>query len=117
MQQKSWTGRQDQTGTKPTYVVGFTKHLRNINWSYILTDHEANSAWNIFKETLDLAVAKFVPSSTVRAAGHPRWLTREIIRLIGRKKRAWKLTRTHGTVENWTKFKNLEKEVIFICQD
>ena len=53
-----------------------------------------------------------MPISTVRAAGHPRWLPREIIRLIGRKKRAWKLTRTYGTVENWTKFKNLEKEVI-----
>ena len=27
-------------------------------------------------------------------------------------KRVWKLTKTHGTVENWTKYKNLEKEVI-----
>ena len=53
-----------------------------------------------------------MPISTVRVASHPRWLTREIIRLIGRKKRAWKLTKTHGTIENWTKFKNLEKEVI-----
>ena len=102
--------------TRPNWnkadIVGLTKYLRNINWSNILTDHEANSAWNIFKETLDLAVAKFVPISTVRVASHPRWLTREIIRLIGRKKRAWKLTKTHGTIENWTKFKNLEKEVI-----
>ena len=93
-------------------TIGHKAYLKNINWTNTLADREANRAWRIFKETLDLAVTKFVPSFTVRAASHPRWLTRDIIRLIGRKKRAWKLTRTHGTVENWTKFKNLEKEVI-----
>ena len=102
--------------TRPNWnkadIVGLRTHLKNINWSTTLTEHGADRAWTIFKDTLDTAVAKFVPSSTVRAAGHPRWLTRDIIRLIGRKKRAWKLTRTHGTVENWEKFKNLEKEVI-----
>ena len=48
----------------------------------------------------------------MKAAGQPRWLTRDLIRLIRQKKRVWKLTRTHGTIENWTKYKNLEKEVI-----
>ena len=102
--------------TRPNWnkadTIGLRAYLKNINWTNTLADHEANTAWRIFKETLELAIAKFVPSSTVRAASHPRWLTRDIIRLIGRKKRTWKLTRTHGTVENWTKFKNLEKEVI-----
>ena len=51
-------------------------------------------------------------NSTVKAAGQPRWLTRDLIRRIRQKKRVWKLTRTHGTIENWTKYKNLEKEVI-----
>ena len=102
--------------TRPNWnkadTLGLKIYLKNIDWLSILEEHGANRAWNIFKDTLDLAVSKFVPVSTVRAAGQPRWLTRELIRLIGRKKRAWKLTRTHGTVENWTKFKNLEKEVI-----
>ena len=68
--------------------------------------------WNILRKTLDDAVELFVPSSTIRAPGQPKWLTREVIRLVRRKKRAYRLTRTHGTVENWTKYKTLEKEVI-----
>ena len=46
-----------------------------------------------------------------RAENTPKWLTRELIKLVRRKKRAWKLTQTHGTIENSSKYKTLEKEV------
>ena len=61
---------------------------------------------------LDTALTKFVPGSTVRDKSTPKWLTRDLVRLVRRKKRAWKLTKTHGTLENLNNYKQLEKEVI-----
>ena len=58
---------------------------------------------------MNQGLAKFVPRSTVRTDNTPKWLTRELIKLVRRKKRAWKLTQTHGTIDNINKF--LEKEV------
>ena len=102
--------------TRPNWnkadIVGIRQYLKEMDWRAKLENLDANKAWDNFRDTLDLTVAKFVQNSTVKAAGQPRWLTRDLIRLIRQKKRVWKLTRTHGTIENWTKYKNLEKEVI-----
>ena len=64
------------------------------------------------QNVLDEAITKFVPSSTIRAANTPKWLTREIVKLVRKKKRTWKLAKTHGTLENMNHYKKLEKEVI-----
>ena len=93
--------------------AGLRGFLGNIDWNRILTDRPVEEAWTTFRSTLDLALAKFVPNSTVRNENTPKWLTREIVKLVRRKKRAWKLTQTHGTTENFNKYKSLEKEVTF----
>ena len=102
--------------TRPNWskadTSGLINYFRSVNWARILLDQGVEESWIIFRKILDDAVEIFVPSSTIRAAGQPKWLTREVIRLVRRKKRAYRLTRTHGTVENWTKYKSLEKEVI-----
>ena len=101
--------------TRPNWskanISGLKSHLRNIDWPDIFSAKSTEETWNIFKKALDDAIVLFVPSSTIRAAGQPKWLTRDVIRLVRRKKRAYRLTRTHGTVENWNKYKSLEKEV------
>ena len=108
--------RKKQGAKKPNWnkadIPGLKNYLRNIDWESKFLDTDVEDSWTTFKNILDLAVQKFVPCSTIRAAGQPKWLTREIIRLVRRKKRAWQLTRTHGTAENWNKYKSLEREVI-----
>ena len=91
--------------------AGLRGFLGNIDWNRILTDRPVEEAWTTFRSTLDLALAKFVPNSTVRNENTPKWLTREIVKLVRRKKRPWRLTQTHGTTENFNKYKSLEKEV------
>ena len=44
--------------------------------------------WETFRNVLDEAITKFVPSSTIRAANTPKWLTREIVKLVRKKKNA-----------------------------
>ena len=93
-------------------IGGLRNYLGEINWKSILTNKPVEEAWYNFKTTLNDATAKFVPSSTMRTANSPKWLTRDIVKLIRKKKRAWKLTKTHGTVENMNNYKKLEKELI-----
>ena len=92
-------------------IVGLRNTLGSINWQTKLTEKPADEAWDIFRTYLDTAIAKFVPNSTIRSADTPKWLTREIVKLVRKKKRVWKLTMTHGTLENMNKYKTLEKEV------
>lgn len=108
--------RKKQGAKKPNWnkadIPGLKNHLRNVNWQTKFSNKDVEESWLTFKNTIDLAVQKFVPCSTIRAAGQPKWLTREIIILVRRKKRAWQLTKTHGSAENWNKYKTLEREVI-----
>ena len=106
------TARPKRPNWSKADIPGLMTHLRNLEWANIFSAQGTEEMWNILRKTLDDAVELFVPSSTIRAPGQPKWLTREVIRLVRRKKRAYRLTRTHGTVENWTKYKTLEKEVI-----
>ena len=97
-------------------ITGLKSFLSRINWRNKLTHISVDEAWPIFKSTIDEAIVKFVPSSTVRSANTPKWLTREIVRLVRKKKRVWKLAMTHSTMENLNKYKTIEKEV-GNCQD
>ena len=102
--------------TKPNWTkadaTGLQAFLGEIDWNSILLHKSATDAWDSFKEILDQAMEKFVPRSTVRGANTPKWLTRDIVKLVRKKKRAWKLTKTHGTLENLNNYKSLEKELI-----
>ena len=107
--------KKNERATRPNWtkadIEGLRDILGNINWNQILIDKPVEEAWTTFRSTLELALANFVPKSTVRNDNNPKWLTREIIRLVRRKKRAWKLTQTHGTTENFNRYKSLEREV------
>ena len=107
--------RKQEKVTRPNWtkadIPGLRKHIGDKDWNRLLTNKSAEEAWVTFKDILNQGLAKFVPRSTVRTDNTPKWLTRELIKLVRRKKRAWKLTQTHGTIDNINKYKILEKEV------
>ena len=93
-------------------IQGLQTFLGDTDWHSILSDKPADEAWETLRIILDQATSQFVPRSTIRPANTPKWLTREIIKLVRKKKRAWKLSKTHGTTENINRYKELEKELI-----
>ena len=50
-----------------------------------------NEAWEAFKNEIKTSTVKFVPYSTSKSESTPKLLTREIVRLVRNKKRAWKI--------------------------
>lgn len=87
------------------------EELAAVNWRRIMTQNSVEEAWTNMKTTIEEAVEKNVPKSTVQGEGKPRWLTREITRLLGRKRKAWKTLSIYRDRENEEKYTMLEREV------
>ena len=91
--------------------VGLRNYLARRDWDNMMKNKSVEEAWRILKDELELATGKFVPFSTVKNQDEPKWLNREIIRAIRRKKRAWKIYKLYNTAESRDRYAELVKEV------
>jgi hypothetical protein len=82
-----------------------------IRWEEELRDMDAESAWKKFRSVLDDCVEKHVPTIEIYDTGRPKWLTKDIVKLIRQKKKSWKTYKTYGTAEARERYEKLEKEV------
>ena len=87
-------------------------HIGQMDWDIVIQQNNVESAWQIFKKYIRDTVKLFVPLSTARAPKDPKWLTREIVRLTRKKKRAWKTYTQHFSTENRIKYEELSKELV-----
>ena len=92
-------------------TIGIKKFLAGIIWQQVFQEKNLEECWQSFKQIIHEAVEKYVPLSTSKPRNQPKWLSREIIRLVRRKKRAWKNWKSHGSQENMAKYKELQKKV------
>ena len=68
--------------------------LERHDWETLHRAPDVEAAWETFKKVLEKTVEANVPKITTRVKkGRPRWMTKEITRLIGQKKMAWKLAK------------------------
>ena len=103
----SKTTRQDW---RKADTVALKNYLKETDWETLLGQLNTEEAWAKFKEVVTEAVNKYVPLSTCRAAGTPPWLNREIVKLVRRKKKAWKILKQYSTVEARDNYARLERE-------
>jgi hypothetical protein len=66
--------------------------------------------WRFFRQKLSETVEKNVPKSGGRTKLKNPWMTREILRLIRRKRRKWKEVKNSTSAEEMKQYKQLEKE-------
>ena len=85
--------------------------LWQINWQEVLTSSSVEENWQSLRNSVCTIIDQNVPKSTSKPPTQPRWITREIVRFLGRKKRAWKNYKLNPTQANLGKYKTLEKEV------
>ena len=86
--------------------------LRQIRWQNILLKGTVDDAWNALIREIENIVDMCVPMAKVNHNNRPRWLSRELLILIRKKRQAWKAFKNHGTYENLEKYKKLEKDVV-----
>jgi hypothetical protein len=82
-----------------------------IDWQSELVHENADKAWDKFRNILESCVEKHVPTAEITDNGRPKWLSREIVRLIRKKKKAWKQYRLYGTADLANRYEELQREV------
>jgi hypothetical protein len=66
------------------------RDISEVNWRLQLEDRAVEEGWRFFRKKLSETVEKNVPKCGERTKLKNPWMTREILRLIRRKRRKWK---------------------------
>ena len=86
--------------------------LGQVRWGDILDQVTVNVAWNRILLEIDKATEVCVPKVKVKNTCRPKWLDRELLKMIRKKRQAWKAFKNYGTQENLDKYKKLEREEV-----
>jgi hypothetical protein len=73
---------------------GMKNELSSVNWQLEFKDRNVEQCWEIFKTRLIDCSEKYIPTRTVKGEKRQKWITREIIKLVRKKKDC-------GVVENY----------------
>jgi hypothetical protein len=73
-------------------------------------DGTAETDWMEFKTVIERLVECFVPVRIARSKHRPKWLTADLVKLIRRKKAAWKKAKFYNGGPEMENYKMLEKE-------
>lgn len=76
------------------------------------TQYSINEEWINFTENLDKIISKNVPTARIKSKQQPKWMNRDLLRLIREKRNAWRSFKNYGTIESSEKYKKLEREVV-----
>ena len=84
-----------------------------INWEETLSNLSGISAWDTFKSILECEIDRCIPKKPRRTGQKPLWLSKDILRLIRRKRRLWRWYSREGgkDYESFMKYKSAQKEV------
>ena len=98
---------------------GDFKKLRSIfeecDWRQELSSDDMETCWSKFKSIYKDAVYRCIPFSKKKGRKKPPWLSKELLKLIEEKRRAWKNHKLVRSAESWNRvsrlMKNLKKRI------
>jgi Reverse transcriptase (RNA-dependent DNA polymerase) len=67
--------------------------------------------WQKFKSIVEFSLTRHVPVRICKNSSKPRWLSRDLIKLVRKKKRAWKEYKLARTFETREQYYSIEKEL------
>jgi hypothetical protein len=88
------------------------EEMREFLYSYrwaMNAETDVNEDWEEFKSVMATLIELFIPVAKVRSQKRPKWITSEIIRLLRKKKRAWKLAKNYNMGKYVEIYKRVEK--------
>ena len=89
--------------------------LENVDWEKEFENMSGTQSMDKFYLILDREVERFVPKKMRRKGNKPLWMTKNILRMIRRKRRLWKSysteERTRKDFASFQAFKKVQKEV------
>ena len=87
------------------------EQLQQIDWQNELNGLNVDESWIKFKNVVDDAQNACVPKKLRRANNRPIWMTRNLMRIIRKKRRLWKVYKSSKDYQEYLAYKNVEKTV------
>jgi hypothetical protein len=89
--------------------VEMRNEIELIDWNSEFRNKGASDCWLVFKNILENSTNKHVPKLIVKSNNGQKWLNREIIKMVRKKKRLWKEYRQSGSIDSRQKYEEIEK--------
>ena len=89
---------------------GLSEHLAQVDFGQLLQEKNVNDGWETFQATISEAIDRYIPLVARRKKGDPPWVTRDLKRLLRRKRRRWRRYVKDRSEVNYSDFKREEKE-------
>lgn len=88
--------------------AGMVGEMGERDWEREMEGKNVTEAWQHLKEVLDRITEKHVPKRKRRSQNRPQWMTKEIMKMIRKKRRLWKRAK-HG--EDAAEYREAEKRL------
>ena len=89
---------------------GLKEFYQNFNCKETLQEKNAEEAWEVLKTTIEVGIKKFIPKKQRRIKNKPQWMTKNVVKLCRRKRRAYNLYQNTRLPDHLAQFKTTEKK-------
>ena len=89
----------------------FRDVLSSIPWDCCFLDGDVEEAWTKFKDLFFIAADQCIPSFTLKRKITKSWLSDEVLTLIRRKRRAYRIAKRSGNSNHQRRYKSLCNKV------
>ena len=87
------------------------EELAGVNWMEEMDGLDANQCWEVFKLKMEKAQDAAIPKKMRRVGSRPVWMTKNVMRVIRKKRRLWKNYKESKDYEEYMAYKTVEKKV------
>ena len=94
-------------------IEGMKNSIAEVDWQVEFGEKSGKECMEVFYNVLDREIEKHVPMKLRRAGQKPIWMSKNIMRLIRKKKRLWRWYSQDGGKDyaSFEAFRNVQKEV------
>jgi hypothetical protein len=85
--------------------------LGSVDWAMELNGQNIDEKLQKLKNIIESSMTRHVPVRVCRNSAKPRWLSRDLVKLVRKKKRAWKEYKLARTAETLGRYNSIEKEL------
>ena len=85
--------------------------LANVDWKAELNNISGLSGWEFLKKKIDEETHACVPVKMRRVGNRPLWMTRNVLRLIRKKRRLWRWYSSSRDYQEYMAYKQVQDEV------
>ena len=65
------------------------RYLAGIEWEEKLGGKDVEGTWEVVKKEWEECIERWIPWREKNRKGHPKWWTKEVGRMCGKKRKAW----------------------------